>query len=135
MERFLAVALLVVLCFASGRAINCITCDSLKDVQCGDPFTADQEKYIVKCKPTETYCGKIVSTEDSRSAPFVKRSCVEDRSNENYTWTPPAECEELNLLTTCYCKTSRCNSSDRSAICLLLLAFSVVFAFMIRKNY
>uniref|UniRef100_K1PTG5 tRNA (guanine(37)-N1)-methyltransferase n=1 Tax=Magallana gigas TaxID=29159 RepID=K1PTG5_MAGGI len=53
-----------------GYALNCITCDSAADKECGDPFTANQEKYLVKCEPEETYCGKTVSTEDIRSRKY-----------------------------------------------------------------
>lgn len=56
--------------FLTGYALNCITCDSAADKECGDPFTANQEKYLVKCEPEETYCGKTVSTEDIRSRKY-----------------------------------------------------------------
>ncbi|XP_048736890.1 uncharacterized protein LOC125652039 [Ostrea edulis] len=134
MEGSLAVALLVAMCFATGNALSCIECNSVNDKECGDPFTANQEKYLVSCEPNEKYCGKTVSTENTRMPPLVKRSCVEDRSNVNYTWDGEG-CKEMNQLTTCYCDSSRCNSSDRGTLCLLLLGLSSMFVYFIRKNY
>lgn len=121
--------------FLTGYALNCITCDSAADKECGDPFTANQEKYLVKCEPEETYCGKTVSTEDIRSPPLVIRKCVADRSNQNYTWNPETTCQEMNKLTVCYCKSSRCNGSDKTSLCISLLAIAVLFAYIFRKSY
>lgn len=50
----------------SGNALSCIECNSVNDKECGDPFTANQEKYLVSCEPNEKYCGKTVSTENTR---------------------------------------------------------------------
>lgn len=135
MEKHLTIALLVAVCFTSGYALNCITCNSAINSECGDPFTANQEKYLAKCEPEETYCGKTVSTENVRTPPLIIRKCVADRSNKNFTWNPVATCQELNQLTVCYCKSSRCNGSDKSSLCIALLAISVLFAYIFRKSY
>lgn len=57
--------------FFTGYALNCITCNSAINSECGDPFTANQEKYLAKCEPEETYCGKTVSTENVRTRKYT----------------------------------------------------------------
>lgn len=94
--------------FLTGYALNCITCDSAADKECGDPFTANQEKYLVKCEPEETYCGKTVSTEDIRSRKYsVHFGFNEIQFDETplvmYLYSPDNTCIILSytLLTLC----------------------------------
>lgn len=92
----------------TGYALNCITCNSAINSECGDPFTANQEKYLAKCEPEETYCGKTVSTENVRTRKYTVHFGYNEIQYDKtplvmYLYSPGNACIKLSqtLLTLC----------------------------------
>ena len=69
----------------SGDGLSCIVCDSAGDKECGDPFTANQDKYLVKCEADQKFCRKSVSTEDPRSREYTTVQANEQISKQTNT--------------------------------------------------